>query len=58
METKIKHIRIIDDDKLDELYERMISMIFEYDVTIYETLGVLECVKCDILNGEYNDEEE
>ena len=55
MKTKVKNIRIIDDDKIEELYTRMTELILEYDVTIYEALGVLECVKTDVILGDDED---
>ena len=49
METTTKHFRVVDEDKIDEVYDKILEILVMSDITIYEALGILECVKQDIL---------
>ena len=51
MENKKQYIRITDEGKIAELYDRVLELFAEYDVTVYECIGVLESVKLDIMYG-------
>lgn len=52
MRSKRHVLRIVDDSKVDEFYDDIHLLLHEYskDITLHEALGVLDCVKTDLID--------
>jgi|WetSurMetagenome_2_1015567.scaffolds.fasta_scaffold706717_2 hypothetical protein len=46
-------------NKLEELHNQILQLVGEANISVTCAIGILECVKMDILmGGDYNDEED
>lgn len=58
MESKTKHLRVVDEDRLQNIKDDILDLLTSDDITLYEALGILELVKDGLLYGVVEDEDE